>query len=116
MDERSCGRDSWALRGWTDGQMLDSAMRVGTRLAEGRSVALNIETKESEMNAVIHRFESTEPLVKPNAFIVETETELVIVDTALTMSDSKALKQRIDRLRKPMAGILYTHAHPDHVT
>ena len=41
--------------------------------------------------------------------------ELVIVDTTLTMSDSKALKQTADNLGKPVAGIILTHGHPDHV-
>src|SRR5262245_38039278 len=67
------------------------------------------------MTPVIHTFVSTEPLVKPNAFIVESDSGLVIVDTALTMSDSRALKQMADGLRKPIAGILLTHGHPDHV-
>jgi glyoxylase-like metal-dependent hydrolase (beta-lactamase superfamily II) len=67
------------------------------------------------MKPTIHTYVSQEPLVKPNAFIVEGESELVIVDTTLTMSDSKALKQMADGLRKPIAGILLTHGHPDHV-
>jgi glyoxylase-like metal-dependent hydrolase (beta-lactamase superfamily II) len=67
------------------------------------------------MTPRIHTYVSTEPLVKPNAFIVEGETDVVIVDTTLTMSDSKGLRQMADRLRKPIAGILLTHGHPDHV-
>jgi glyoxylase-like metal-dependent hydrolase (beta-lactamase superfamily II) len=63
----------------------------------------------------IHTYVSSEPMVRPNAFIVEADKELVIVDTTLTMSDSKALKQMADGLRKPIAGILLTHGHPDHV-
>ena len=54
-------------------------------------------------------------MVKPNAFIVEAERELVIVDTTLTMTDSIALKRMADGLNKPIAGILLTHGHPDHV-
>jgi glyoxylase-like metal-dependent hydrolase (beta-lactamase superfamily II) len=67
------------------------------------------------MTTRIHTYWSKEPLVSPNAFIVEADSELVIVDTTLTMSDSKALKQMADGLRKPVAGILLTHGHPDHV-
>jgi len=58
---------------------------------------------------------STEPMVRPNAFIVEGDNALVIVDTTLTMTDSKALKQMAVGLQKPIAGILLTHGHPDHV-
>jgi glyoxylase-like metal-dependent hydrolase (beta-lactamase superfamily II) len=67
------------------------------------------------MTPRIHTYVSKEPIVRPNAFIVEADTELVIVDTTLTMSDSKALKQMADGLRKPVAGILLTHGHPDHI-
>jgi glyoxylase-like metal-dependent hydrolase (beta-lactamase superfamily II) len=54
-------------------------------------------------------------MLKVNAFIVETIKELIIVDTTLTMSDSKALKQKADSLGKPIAGIILTHGHPDHI-
>lgn len=69
----------------------------------------------SQTSARVHTYVSKEPMVRPNAFIVEGETELVIVDTTLTMSDSTALKQLAESLRKPVAGILLTHGHPDHV-
>jgi glyoxylase-like metal-dependent hydrolase (beta-lactamase superfamily II) len=67
------------------------------------------------MTPRIHTYVSTEPMVRPNAFVVEAAAELVIVDTTLTMSDSKALKQMADGLGKPLAGILLTHGHPDHI-
>lgn len=67
------------------------------------------------MQPKIHTYTSAEPMLKVNAFIVETENELVIVDTTLTMSDSKALKKLADSLHKPIAGIIITHGHPDHI-
>jgi glyoxylase-like metal-dependent hydrolase (beta-lactamase superfamily II) len=67
------------------------------------------------MTPRIHPYVSKEPMVRPNAFIVEADTALVIVDTTLTMSDSKSLKQMADGLSKPIAGVLLTHGHPDHV-
>jgi glyoxylase-like metal-dependent hydrolase (beta-lactamase superfamily II) len=54
-------------------------------------------------------------MLKVNAFIVEGRKELVIVDTTLTMSDSKSLKKLADSLGKRIAGILLTHGHPDHI-
>lgn len=63
----------------------------------------------------IHTYKSKEPMLQVNAFIVEGENELVIVDTTLTMSDSKTLKKMADDLGKPIAGILLTHGHPDHI-
>jgi glyoxylase-like metal-dependent hydrolase (beta-lactamase superfamily II) len=67
------------------------------------------------MQTQIHMYTSSEPMLKVNAFIVETGKELVIVDTTLTMSDSNALKRKADSLGKPVAGIILTHGHPDHV-
>lgn len=67
------------------------------------------------MTPRIHTYVSKEPMVRPNAFVIEADTGLVIVDTTLTMSDSRALKQMADGLGKPLAGILLTHGHPDHI-
>ncbi len=67
------------------------------------------------MKTTIHTYTSIEPMMRVNAFIVEAENELVIVDTTLTMTDSKALKQKANSLGKPIAGILLTHGHPDHI-
>jgi len=67
------------------------------------------------MQSRIHAYTSSEPMLKVNAFIVEAPKELVIVDTTLTNSDSKALKQLADSLAKPIAGIILTHGHPDHI-
>ena len=67
------------------------------------------------MQTKIHPYTSGEPMLKVNASIIETTKELVIIDTTLTMSDSKALKQKADSLGKPIAGIILTHGHPDHI-
>lgn len=67
------------------------------------------------MKPVIHTYTSSEPMLKVNAYIIEAEHEMVIVDTTLTMSDSIALRKKADGLGKPLAGILLTHGHPDHV-
>lgn len=67
------------------------------------------------MQTKIHTYTSDEPMLKVNAYIVETENQLVVVDTTLTMSDSKALKMKAGNLNKPIAGIILTHGHPDHV-
>jgi|GEM_PF-2151383 len=54
------------------------------------------------MQTRIHTFTSAEPMLKVNAFIAETPKELVIIDTTLTMSDSKALRRMADDLGKPL--------------
>jgi glyoxylase-like metal-dependent hydrolase (beta-lactamase superfamily II) len=70
---------------------------------------------QNEMHTKIHTYTSLEPMLKVNAFIVESAHELVVIDTTLTMSDSKALKQKADSLGKPIAAIILTHGHPDHI-
>ncbi|MEJ7644859.1 MAG: hypothetical protein WKF87_09710 [Chryseolinea sp.] len=47
------------------------------------------------MKHIIHTYTSQEPMLRVNAFIVESESSVVLVDTTLTMSDSKALNQQI---------------------
>jgi glyoxylase-like metal-dependent hydrolase (beta-lactamase superfamily II) len=67
------------------------------------------------MKPIVHPYTSQEPMLHVNAFIVETEENLVIVDTTLTSSDSKNLKKKADQLGKPIVGVILTHGHPDHV-
>lgn len=49
-----------------------------------------------------------------NAYLVETPGGVVVVDSTLTVSDARALRQRVDDLDKPLRALLITHAHPDH--
>jgi glyoxylase-like metal-dependent hydrolase (beta-lactamase superfamily II) len=49
-----------------------------------------------------------------NAFILEGETSLIVVDTHFLVSSANALCARVEALGKPIAGIVITHPHPDH--
>jgi glyoxylase-like metal-dependent hydrolase (beta-lactamase superfamily II) len=49
-----------------------------------------------------------------NAYMVETSSGVVLIDTTLRVSDATALKARLDALGKPLLGVLLTHGHPDH--
>jgi glyoxylase-like metal-dependent hydrolase (beta-lactamase superfamily II) len=49
-----------------------------------------------------------------NAYLVETPGGVVVVDSTLTVSDARALRQRAEDLGKPLRAVLVTHAHPDH--
>jgi glyoxylase-like metal-dependent hydrolase (beta-lactamase superfamily II) len=53
-------------------------------------------------------------LMNVNSYLVETEDAVVIVDGMLTVSDARAVRARIDERKKPLAGLVVTHAHPDH--
>jgi glyoxylase-like metal-dependent hydrolase (beta-lactamase superfamily II) len=62
----------------------------------------------------IHRFTGSPETVPVNAYLVETPDALVVVDATLTVSGGRGLRRRADELGKPLAGVLVTHAHPDH--
>lgn len=61
----------------------------------------------------IHRHERHVPFPL-NAYIVEDEAGLVVVDAMLTNTASRDLRARVDSLGKPLRAILLTHPHPDH--
>ena len=45
---------------------------------------------------------------------METENALVAINSTLTVTDSRALREKAERLGKPLQAVLITHAHPDH--
>jgi glyoxylase-like metal-dependent hydrolase (beta-lactamase superfamily II) len=63
---------------------------------------------------IVHRF----PVVRDGAFVnahlVETAAGVVAVDSLLRVSDSRAMRQALERLGKPLQAVLLTHSHPDH--
>lgn len=63
---------------------------------------------------VIHPYVSTAEGIFANAYIIEMENSLVVVDATLTVSTSAGLNEQINHLGKPVEAILITHAHPDH--
>jgi glyoxylase-like metal-dependent hydrolase (beta-lactamase superfamily II) len=60
----------------------------------------------------VERFRGS--LFPVNAYIVETPSDVVVVDATLGVSDGKALRARVDATKKPLVGVVVTHAHPDH--
>lgn len=50
-----------------------------------------------------------------NSYLVESSAAVVAVDAPFLRSDARALRERLDAIGKPLAGVLITHAHPDHV-
>jgi glyoxylase-like metal-dependent hydrolase (beta-lactamase superfamily II) len=61
-----------------------------------------------------HRIESEVAGTPVNAYLVEGERDLVAIDTTLTVSGGRAVRERIEAIGKPLAAALLTHAHPDH--
>jgi glyoxylase-like metal-dependent hydrolase (beta-lactamase superfamily II) len=60
----------------------------------------------------VHRFQAS--LFPVNAYLIESDADVVAVDATLGMSDGRRLRARIDETGKPLAGVIVTHAHPDH--
>ena len=63
----------------------------------------------------IHSHMSGEKGIFVNAYLVESANGVVVIDSALTVSESKALKAQLDSFKKPLLAVLLTHPHPDHV-
>jgi glyoxylase-like metal-dependent hydrolase (beta-lactamase superfamily II) len=61
---------------------------------------------------IVHRFQAS--LFPVNAYLIESDADVVAVDATLGMSDGRRLRARIDEIGKPLAGVIVTHAHPDH--
>ena len=62
----------------------------------------------------IHRHSAGPQGALVNAYLIETGEGIVAVDGMLTLSDSRALRSRLEELRKPLLAVLVTHSHPDH--
>jgi glyoxylase-like metal-dependent hydrolase (beta-lactamase superfamily II) len=63
----------------------------------------------------IHAHMSGEKGIFVNGYLVETANGVVVIDSALTASESKALKAQLDSINKTLLAVLLTHPHPDHV-
>src|ERR1039457_7001149 len=63
---------------------------------------------------LIHTCQSSPQGALVNAFLVETQNGVVAIDSLLTVSDSRALRQQMEALGKPLLAVLLTQSHPDH--
>lgn len=77
------------------------------------SVGSTARAADKSGSATIHRYERRVPFPL-NAYIVEGEDGLVVVDAMLTNTASRDLRAQADSLGKPLRAILLTHPHPDH--
>jgi len=62
----------------------------------------------------VHTYRSAESGILVNAYLLETDEAVVLVDATLLVSDAKALAARAAALGKPLAAAFVTHPHPDH--
>lgn len=62
----------------------------------------------------IHRYPRQKEGAFVNAYLVETDSGVVAVDSLLTVSDSRTMRAGLEELGKPLRAVLLTHSHPDH--
>jgi glyoxylase-like metal-dependent hydrolase (beta-lactamase superfamily II) len=62
----------------------------------------------------IHRFPVNPEGAFVNAYLVETESGVVAVDSLLTVTESRAMRAGLEGLQKPLLAVLLTQSHPDH--
>jgi glyoxylase-like metal-dependent hydrolase (beta-lactamase superfamily II) len=62
----------------------------------------------------IHTVTASPAGLSVNGYLIEGPHGIVAIDTALTVSDSRALRAKFDGLHKPLLAVLLTHGHPDH--
>lgn len=67
-----------------------------------------------KQGATIHSYVSPEAGVMVTSHIIETERQLVIVDTTLLPSTAAEVRSYADSLGKPIERIIISHAHSDH--
>jgi|HubBroStandDraft_4_1064222.scaffolds.fasta_scaffold10266_4 glyoxylase-like metal-dependent hydrolase (beta-lactamase superfamily II) len=63
----------------------------------------------------IHVHKSGEMGIFANAYAVETENSLIVIDATLTRSEARVFGQKLHEIGKPVVAVLITHSHPDHV-
>src|SRR5215813_1222420 len=88
-----------------------SILQVGVLLLASSRVKA---TEAGQDSPPIHQFAASTQGLMVNCYVVEGRNGLVAIDSALTVSDSKALRAKVDALGKPLRAILLTHGHPDH--
>lgn len=84
-------------------------------LSTGAAAAMSESTPPPPVTAPkIHQVKAPPDSTHVNAWIIETERALILVDTLFTTSDFSLLRQKISSLRKPLSAVIITHPHPDH--
>jgi glyoxylase-like metal-dependent hydrolase (beta-lactamase superfamily II) len=63
----------------------------------------------------IHTHTTGEAGFAVNSYLVETPEAVLAVDAPFLLSDARRFRAQLDAIGKPLAGVLITHAHPDHV-
>lgn len=89
---------------------------AGLPLASRGAVAEEASTPSPTGGALgaVHSYHSPQTGFFVNAYLVETPAGIVVIDGTLTVSDSRAVRAKLDAIGKPLLAVLITHPHPDH--
>ena len=68
-----------------------------------------------EKNTKIHTYISPYEVFADATHIIEGPEYLVLIDSQYLKKYAKEFRKTADNLKKPIAGLLISHAHPDHV-
>lgn len=71
-----------------------------------------MSTNTTSTRRPIERVEGT--VMAVNSYVVDGPEGLVVIDGQLTVTDARSVRTVIDRFDRPVAGLIVTHAHPDH--
>jgi glyoxylase-like metal-dependent hydrolase (beta-lactamase superfamily II) len=90
-----------------------AAIPLATRRAAGEGAAAPAPAGGA-LGATVHTYQSPPTGFFVNAYLVETPAGVVVVDGTLTVSDSRAVRAKLEATGKPLLAVLVTHPHPDH--
>ncbi|MCU7918181.1 MAG: nuclear transport factor 2 family protein [Candidatus Thiodiazotropha sp. (ex Epidulcina cf. delphinae)] len=79
----------------------------------------DVATTEPKAFPIIHRFPGRFmelPRDHVNAYIIELENSVMVIDTTLALSSARELRAMANSFEKPIQAVLLTHGHPDHYT
>jgi len=63
---------------------------------------------------IVHSYRSGAQGIYSNAYVIELEKGVVVIDATLSVSSAKEVRNMIDDIGKPVYAVLLTHGHPDH--
>jgi len=90
-----------------------AGMPLAARRAAGEEAATPAPASGA-LGATIHTYQSPPTGFFVNAYLVEMPAGGGVVDGTLTVSDSRALRAKLEATGKPLLAVLVTHPHPDH--
>jgi glyoxylase-like metal-dependent hydrolase (beta-lactamase superfamily II) len=62
----------------------------------------------------IHNYTSS-GLAPVNSWIIESKNGAVVIDAQRQFSEAKKLLNEVEKINKPILGVIITHPHPDHI-